>query len=92
MIGCLRTRVRKQPIIALYYEFENELENYNLEARFSNLQPHGFLTDFYPTMVTDSSSGTFELMRFWYYLQLEAAGSLSSRGRAIVACIKYGSR
>ena len=22
MIGCLRTRVRKQPIIALYFEFE----------------------------------------------------------------------
>ena len=29
MIGCLRTRVRKQPIIALYFEPENE----NLEAR-----------------------------------------------------------
>ena len=26
MIGCLRTRVRKQPIIALYFEFENELK------------------------------------------------------------------
>ena len=25
MIGCLRTRVRNQPIIALYFEFENEL-------------------------------------------------------------------
>ena len=24
MIGCLRTRVRKQPIIALYFEFETE--------------------------------------------------------------------
>ena len=33
MIGCLRTRVRKQPIIALYFEFENELMFYNLEAR-----------------------------------------------------------
>ena len=32
MIGCLRTRVRKQPIIALYFEFENELKLYNLEA------------------------------------------------------------
>ena len=32
MIGCLRTRVRKQPIIALYFEFENELKFYNLEA------------------------------------------------------------
>ena len=33
MIGCLRTRVRKQPIIALYFEYENELKFYNLEAR-----------------------------------------------------------
>ena len=32
MIGCLRTCVRKQPIIALYFEFENELKFYNLEA------------------------------------------------------------
>ena len=32
MIGWLRTRVRKQPIIALYFESENELKFYNLEA------------------------------------------------------------
>ena len=32
MIGCLRTRVRKKPIIALYFEFKNELKFYNLEA------------------------------------------------------------
>ena len=32
MIGCLRTSVRKQPIIALYFEFETELKFYNLEA------------------------------------------------------------
>ena len=32
MIGCLRTRVRKQPIIALYFESENVLKLYNLEA------------------------------------------------------------
>ena len=32
MIGCLRTRVRKQPIIALYFEFEDELKFYNLNA------------------------------------------------------------
>ena len=34
MIGCLWTRVRKQPIIALYFESENELKFYNLETRF----------------------------------------------------------
>ena len=33
MIGCLRTHVRKQPIIALYFESENELKFYNPEAR-----------------------------------------------------------
>ena len=32
MIGCLWTRVRKQPIIALYFESENEFQFYNLEA------------------------------------------------------------
>ena len=32
MIGCLRTRVHKQPIIALYFESKNELKYYNLEA------------------------------------------------------------
>ena len=32
MIGCLRTSVRNQPIIALYFESENELKFYNLKA------------------------------------------------------------
>ena len=32
MIGCLRTRVHKQPIIVLYFEFENEFKFYNLQA------------------------------------------------------------
>ena len=34
MIGCLWTCVRKQPIIALYFESETVLKFYNLEARF----------------------------------------------------------
>ena len=33
MIGCLRTRVRKQPIVVLYFEFETVLKFYNLETR-----------------------------------------------------------
>ena len=33
MIGFLRTRVRKQPIIALYFEFETVFKFYNLEPR-----------------------------------------------------------
>ena len=36
MIGCLRTRARKQPNIALYFEFENELEFSNLETRMQS--------------------------------------------------------
>ena len=32
MIGCLRTRVRKQPIIALYFESETVVKFYNFEA------------------------------------------------------------
>ena len=32
MIGCLRAPVHKQPIIALYFESENEVKFYNLEA------------------------------------------------------------
>ena len=33
MIGCLWTRVRKQPTNTLYFEFETVLKFYNLEAR-----------------------------------------------------------
>ena len=33
MIGCLRTRVRKNPIIALYFEFEPVIKFYNLRAQ-----------------------------------------------------------
>ena len=32
MIVYLRTRVRKQPTIALYFEFQNELKFYYIEA------------------------------------------------------------
>ena len=41
MIGCLRTRVHKQPIIALYFESELVLKFYNLEA-----WPRGYKTFF----------------------------------------------
>ena len=45
MIGCLRTRVCKLSIIALYFEFENELKFYNLEARdlIYECSFHGYL-------------------------------------------------
>ena len=35
----VKTRVRKQPIIALYFEFETILKFYNLEARTCSNQP-----------------------------------------------------
>ena len=38
MIGCLRTHVRNQPIIALYFESENELKFYNLEEGFEAIK------------------------------------------------------
>ena len=34
MIGCLRTHVRNQPIIAFYFESETVFKFYNREARF----------------------------------------------------------
>ena len=34
MIGCLRTFVRKQPIVTLDFEFEILLNFYNLKARY----------------------------------------------------------
>ena len=37
MIGYLQTRVRKQPIIALYFESENEHRFYNLETWLPHL-------------------------------------------------------
>ena len=37
MIGCLWTCIRKQPIIALYFESENELKLYDLEASLKDL-------------------------------------------------------
>ena len=40
MIGCLRTRVRKQPIIALYFESENDLNFLNLKARYISEHMH----------------------------------------------------
>ena len=45
MIGCLRTRVRNQPIISLYFESENELTFYNPEAsidHFWSIDPGGY--------------------------------------------------
>ena len=44
MIGCLRTTFfRKRPIIALYFEFENELKFYNLEGWIPTFSTHTIL-------------------------------------------------
>ena len=47
--------VRKQPIIVLYFEFENELEFYNLGAR-STLFAHGNMIRYDPTLVDMTSN------------------------------------
>ena len=39
MISCMGRRVRKQPIIALYFEFDNALNFYNLEAWLAYFNP-----------------------------------------------------
>ena len=44
MIGCLRTRVRKQPINALYFESETVFKFYNLEARSYSVEKDDFDT------------------------------------------------
>ena len=41
MIGCLRTRVRKQPIIAPYFESDTVLRFYNLGAWYLEHQLQG---------------------------------------------------
>ena len=45
MIGCMRTRVRKQPTIALYFESETVLKFYNLEARTHGIQQNNLSND-----------------------------------------------
>ena len=49
MIGRLRTRVRKQPVIGLYFEFENGLKFYNLGPAAVQLPP--ILVVVEPTLV-----------------------------------------
>ena len=38
MIGSLRTRVRKQPIIVLYFKFKTVLKFYNLRTRLPHMR------------------------------------------------------
>ena len=45
MIGCLRTRVRKQPIIVLYFESETVLKFYNLGKWFTLIINNEFLDE-----------------------------------------------
>ena len=65
MIGCLQTHVRKQSIIALYFEFETILKLYNLVAwcldeknhnlkyiRFNSLIQIDFLKNNYSCLVS----------------------------------------
>ena len=61
MIGCLRTRVRKQPIIALYFESELVLKFYNLEARLYKTFHFKTITKLIiPTLFFNKSEGDIE--------------------------------
>ena len=53
MIGCLRTRVRKQSIIALHFEFETVLKFFNLGARN---EFHALLNQMHPDIVVGSET------------------------------------
>ena len=75
MIGCLRTRVHNQPIIALYFESENVLKLYNLEAR-SKVQdiPETFFVTYHQGTIVKSSQllqnmvlNTHRVVRLGYY-------------------------
>ena len=73
MIGCLRTRVRKQPIIALYFEFETVLKFYNLKARGLRI---GLRFQLHPYLVYVISECSGESV-YWRELALTiAAGQL----------------
>ena len=43
MIGCLRTRVHEQPIIALYFEFETVPRGYAITTQYKRIDVY-FLT------------------------------------------------
>ena len=67
MIGCLRTRVRKQPIIALYSESKNELKFYNLEA-CTIAQTHQSLRCSHPqSMNVDEKAKGVCALRGWLF-------------------------
>ena len=44
MIGCLRTRVRKQPIIALYFESETVLQSKEPDHQMATLSTSADMT------------------------------------------------
>ena len=80
MIGCWRTRVRKKPNITLYFEFENELQLYNLAA-WSGSKPfdtdsvnlciftdHNAITLFYSTLAVPVAE---ELLCTKYFIIFE---------------------
>ena len=80
MIGCLWTRVRKQSIIVIYFEFETELKFYNLGAWSYSLSFWDMLR-MYHSGVTPNETfcGSFLLFMFHiclYYTALSVSCSL----------------
>ena len=80
MIGCLRTRVRKQPIIELYFESETVLKFYNLEAWFDTVNLNWFIVLNKGTLVRVSKSlceNCFQLTACELYLQLYSSNHVT---------------
>ena len=77
MSGCLQTRVHKQPIIALYFEFETILKFYNLGAG-SGSKPFDalivFLKEFFEKVYLEKSQQT--TTEAWKITQHAKLGSL----------------
>ena len=75
MIGCLRTRVRKQPIIALYFVSENEHMFYNLEAwlgvwRYIEFNIKGLQRCFMIKFYIPHSENLYTFQNTIYYIKL----------------------
>ena len=83
MIGCLRTRVRKQPIIALYFDSENELKFYNIEAwsepllvahtTLLEISCHGSYVDSIDIDIVSRGEDSINDKTFWHLAMIKSA-------------------
>ena len=77
MIGCLRTRVRKQPIIALYFESETVLQFYNLKAMLWSFEKGTILTPLSKNLALQNHMSITGLRRRLSSIGIDAIWQLS---------------